>query len=206
MKLKKFKEHKIKVGESEEDKLSKMKSSWQEYEDDQPWEFDLFWSKMEKYYNDYQHHYRDNSSSYTEYELNLYEYGPRDERSKKSVIFNDKEWQKRNGRISISVRTGGASGGSCWDTGDDPGAEPYDTRETAEFSKLKPYIEHILFYILGHNHLLYDIKQLVDEIPYNIIHEDTYTNYEYYGNYDDYSFMWVTLWDLYKYMNDKRAL
>jgi hypothetical protein len=216
MKLRKYNEHKrntkkAAVVESDEEKLSKMKTSWQEYEDEQPWEFDMFWDKISQYYNDWQRRYH---GSVGYYEIEMYGSAPESSYTRyhgntnRSVIYQSEEWRKRNGRIQVKVNTGGSSGGSCWDSGDDPGSQPYETGDYTDFhDQLGPFLEHILTYILGHNHPLYDIKQLVQELyQEGPVHTDTYTNYEYYGNYDDYSLMWVTLWDLYKFANDKRAL
>jgi hypothetical protein len=120
---------------------------------------------------------------------------------------NSLDWKKRNVFLYAEVNTGGASGGSCWDTGEDDGAQPYDGSSLDLndfiFSYLKPILENILS-----SHANEKSPQELCQILYNdssIIHEDSRCNYEYYGNYDDYSCYYITLGDLYQFLSENNS-
>lgn len=120
---------------------------------------------------------------------------------------NSLDWKKRNVFLYAEVNTGGASGGSCWDTGDDDGAQPYDGSSLDlndfVFSYLKPILENILS-----SHANEKSPQELCQILYNnssIIHEDSRCNHEYYGNYDDYSCYYITLGDLYQFLSENNS-
>jgi len=115
------------------------------------------------------------------------------------------EWQKRNAFLFAEVNTGGASGGSCWDGM--PGYEDSGPREyygssldLHEFiySYLKPIFDSIL-----NNYANDKSSTELCDILYNnpnIIKEDDRSNYEYYGNYDNYSAYYITLGDLFEFL------
>jgi hypothetical protein len=120
---------------------------------------------------------------------------------------NSLDWKKRNVFLYAEVNTGGASGGSCWDTGDDDGAQPYegDSLDLNDFvfSYLKPILDDILS-----SHANEKSAQELCQILYNdssIIHEDSRCNHEYYGNYDDYSCYYITLGDLYQFLSENNS-
>ena len=120
---------------------------------------------------------------------------------------NSLDWKKRNVFLYAEVNTGGASGGSCWDTGDDDGAQPYegDSLDLNDFifSYLKPILDDILS-----SHANEKSPQELCQILYNdssIIHEDSRCNHEYYGNYDDYSCYYITLGDLYQFLSENNS-
>lgn len=120
---------------------------------------------------------------------------------------NSLDWKKRNVFLYADVNTGGASGGSCWDTGDDDGAQPYDGESLDLndflFSYLKPILENIL-----HSHANEKSAQELCQVLYNnpsIIREDSTSDYQYYGNYDDYSCYYITLGDLYQFLSENNS-
>ena len=181
-------------------KLSDLKKSWQDFEDQHPWEFDYFWDKIAAYANNWQDRYRDNE---LEYEIDLESYSYDD--SNLPNAKNDLDWRKRNGRIFARAKTGGYSGGSCWDD-DESYARPYETGTTAEYEDLEKFLEHILVAIFGRGHAFADIPKLLEELrKSSIVHEDNDTTYEYYGNSDDYQWYEVKLWDLYQFLAKQGA-
>lgn len=136
--------------------------------------------------------------------FNSIEYGP----ICPTGLENSLDWKKRNVFFYAEVNTGGASGGSCWDTGEDDGAQPYygsslDLNNFI-FSYLKPILNDIL-----NSHAINEISsQELCQILYNdpsIIYEDSRTNYEYYGNCDDYSCYYITLGDLYQFLSENNS-
>lgn len=82
--------------------------------------------------------------------------------------------------MDVNVITGGASGGSCWDTAEDEGAVEYrGFTGTIDYYSL---IENIL------NHFYND--DISSEEIYNIMNnvvgeKQDISSYEYYGNYTD---------------------
>ena len=138
--------------------------------------------------------------------LNFYtsnEYG----RSCPTGLENSLDWKKRNIFFYAEVNTGGSSGGSCWDTGDDAGAQPYDGESLSMndflFSYLKPILENIL-----NSHANEKSAQELCQILYNnpnIIKEGSRSENQYYGNYDDYSCYYITLEDLYQFLSENNS-
>jgi len=87
--------------------------------------------------------------------------------------------------IYMRWETGGYSGGSCWDDSD---PQPYYNDDKPKFTvldlvlkKLKPDISYLNYK---------EIEKL--------IHSNSETEYEYYGNSRDYSVEYIILSDLYK--------
>lgn len=120
---------------------------------------------------------------------------------------NSLDWKKRNVFFYAEVNTGGASGGSCYDTGDDDGAQPYDGKELDLndfiFSYLKPILNDILA-----SHANDKSSEELCQILYNnpsIINEDSRSDTQYYGNYDDYSCYYITLGDLYQFLSENNS-
>ena len=120
---------------------------------------------------------------------------------------NSLDWKKRNVFFYAEVNTGGASGGSCYDTGDDDGAQPYDGKELDLndfiFSYLKPILNDILA-----SHANDKSPEELCQILYNnpsIIKEDSRSETQYYGNYDDYSCYYITLGDLYQFLSENNS-
>lgn len=183
-------------------KLSDLKKSWQDFEDQHPWEFDYFWDKIAAYANsNWADRYRDKDELEYEIDLESYSYGDSNLPNAK----NDLDWRKRNGRIFARAKTGGYSGGSCWDD-DESYARPYETGTTAEYEDLEKFLEHILVAIFGRGHAFADIPKLLEELrKSSIVHEDNDTTYEYYGNSDDYQWYEVKLWDLYQFLAKQGA-
>jgi hypothetical protein len=96
--------------------------------------------------------------------------------------------------LSVSWNTGGASGGSCW--GDDP--VEYTTNETQpDFEKLDDLL------MLTCPNLPFHIYRDLCDIC--IQHSD-YTYREYYGNYSEYSMVWVDLKNLYEFLKDQKQI
>ena len=113
------------------------------------------------------------------------------------------EWKKRNCFLYAEVNTGGYSGGSCWDEGDDPGAQPYEGESLDlhdfVYQYLKPILENIL-YEYHHDKSVDELCEILYSSSYNIIGEDSRYNNEYYGNGDDYACHTITLGDLFKFL------
>jgi hypothetical protein len=127
------------------------------------------------------------------------EYGP----YAPAGLGKSEDWKKRNLFFWAEVNTGGASGGSCWDTGDDDGAQPYygNSLELRDF--IYNYLKPILKSILEMQATTVTADELCD-ILYNSpqnIGEDSRSNYEYYGNYDDYSCHYMTLENLFIFLS-----
>lgn len=83
----------------------------------------------------------------------------------------------------------GASGGSCYDTGDDDGARPYRNDEPT--------------FDIFHNVCRFLKPDITEEQLYEAEHnlqEDEQTDYEYYGNWSRYKVKWILLKDLQNYL------
>jgi len=120
---------------------------------------------------------------------------------------NSLDWKKRSVFFYAEVNTGGASGGSCWDTGDDDGAQPYDGKELDLNDFIFSYLKPILNYILA-SHANEKSPEELCQILYNnpsIIKEDYRSDTQYYGNYDDYSCYYITLGDLYQFLSENNS-
>ena len=179
-------------------KLSDLKKSWQDFEDQHPWEFDYFWDKIAAYANNWQDRYRDNSDLEYKIDLEGYKEVPTLPNAK-----NDPDWRKRNGSITVKAKTGGVSGGSCWDSSD---PQQYETGSSVGYEDLEKFLEHILVAIFGRGHAFADIPKLLEELrKSSIVDEDYHTEYEYYGNSDDYQWYEVKLWDLYQFLAKQGA-
>jgi len=112
------------------------------------------------------------------------------------------DWCKRNSFFWAEVNTGGASGGSCYDEGPDDGAQPYDGDSLELNDFIYSYLQPILQEILSTQATTKTAKELCD-ILYNnpnIVREDDRSNYEYYGNYDNYSCYYITLESLFEFL------
>ena len=118
-----------------------------------------------------------------------------------SYFNSDHDWIKRNLMIYITFKTGGASGGSCWDTGDDDGAQPYEVTPL-DLSDFLEYLKPKLDVIVEGYANTKSASELIELLrqDYGIIHEDSYSHTEYYGNYDDYGVLYMTLYDLFKFL------
>lgn len=197
------------VQETHEEKLNKIKSEWVRIENQTPWEFDYFWDKVNSWYKNerfvptngdlevnmegFRSHYMDR---------NIYSRGD------DNIFMKDIEWRKRNAVIELIVNTGGYSGGSCYDTGEDEVSQPYETGNSINLSDFIDVMESLFYYIFGSNHPFGDVKRLIDKLKedfWNYGTEDDFTKYEYYGNSDDYSFISINLWDLYKFLSKNEA-
>ena len=132
-----------------------------------------------------------------------YDYGPYAPKG----LDKSTDWCKRNSFIWAEVNTGGASGGSCWDTGDDDGAQPYDGNSLDLHDFIYSYLKPKLQEILSTQASTKTATELCD-ILYNnpgIIKEDSRRNNEYYGNYDDYECYYITLEDLFKFLYENEG-
>lgn len=181
-------------------KINDLKKSWQDFEDQHPWEFEYFYEKITAYANNWQERYRPNDNLDYEIELESYKDVPT-----LPNINKDPEWRKRNGAIIVKTCTGGYSGGSCWDD-DSSYARPYETGNRVEYEDFEKFIEHILVSIFGRNHAFADIPKLLEELrKSNLVIEDFDTHYEYYGNSDNYQMYYIKLWDLYQFLAKQGA-
>lgn len=179
------------------DKYAALKKSWQDFEDQNPWDFEYFWQKIEKYASDYETRNQDArgiSNGYVDFKVETMSYDREN---------HDPDWQKRRARISAQTCTGGWSGGSCWDDGY---ARPYETGNSLDMDDFLKWVGCILYHIFGKSHPFADIPELLQKLrESNLIKEDDYTNYEYYGNSDDYILYYITLWDLYQFLAKNSA-
>ena len=190
-----------------QEKISNLKKSWQEFEDQHPWEFEYFYEKLEKYVSDWSNKYRPSNSD-IDCEIELESTESKGNLNYIRGIEKDSDWRKRNGRIYVRVRTGGYSGGSCWDD-DNSYARPYETGDSVTSDDLISFIEHILYALFGRNHAFADIPVLLEELKklswQDGIKEDNETEYEYYGNYDNYQVYYIGLWNFYQFLAKQRA-
>ena len=94
--------------------------------------------------------------------------------------------------IYVRVETGGVSGGSCWEDSD---PEPYETDNTLpdDFPALDCLMQGIRPCLSKQEH-----KGLL-----SLVTEDSYTDYEYYGNCTYYRFKMASLPDLYGYLTHR---
>ena len=112
---------------------------------------------------------------------------------------DNQDWIKRNLMIMITCNTGGYSGGSCWDDSD---PQPYYEHDSIELSDFLEYLKPKLDAVLEGYANTKSSSELIELLrsDYNLVKEDSYTNYEYYGNSDDYSVMYITLYELFKFL------
>lgn len=84
----------------------------------------------------------------------------------------------------------GASGGSCWDAGEDDGAEHFtneiDERIDCAQGSLASYLKQMDFDLLAYKHAM-ERAIAEDDILYS------YSNVEYYGNYTDHNVVGVPI-------------
>jgi hypothetical protein len=94
--------------------------------------------------------------------------------------------------IYMRHETGGYSGGSCWDTGDDDGAQPYTNHEPIpKFEVLDKVLE-----LLKPNITYLQYREVE-----RLIHDNYETQYEYYGNSTDYVVKYIKLSELEELLN-----
>lgn len=94
--------------------------------------------------------------------------------------------------IYMRWSTGGASGGSCWDTEEDDGAQPYDGESEPKFIVLDKVLAKIVPTLTFSDYR---------EIEKCIISTET-SEYHYYGNYDDWGIKYLPLPVLYKKLEE----
>ena len=99
-----------------------------------------------------------------------------------------KPYKKDDLIFSTYIITGGLSGSSCWDNSP---PEPYTSNEKQDFSDLKNYLKK-----LNVNLTDSQFKNLVSKF-----HEDEYSEYDYYGNRDDYKVSYLSAKEIYDYLN-----
>lgn len=134
-----------------------------------------------------------------EYSIWYSEYGP----YAPTGLGNLEDWNKRNLFFWAEVNTGGASGGSCWDTGEDDGAQPYDGDSLDLRDFIYDYLKPILRSILEMQVTTVTADELCEILYHNPenIHVDSRCNHEYYGNYDNYSCYYMTLENLFIFLS-----
>jgi len=117
------------------------------------------------------------------------------------------DWFRRNTYIFAEVNTGGASGGSCYDGPEDPGAQDYYGGSLDLNKFVYSYLEPKLNIILNSHANMKSARELCDILYKNpeIISESDRTRYEYYGNYDNFSCYFITLENLFKFLNDNET-
>lgn len=96
--------------------------------------------------------------------------------------------------IGIQWSTGGVSGGSCWDTGDDDPHYHTSGEPEEELTQLDTILEHF-----SPNISFLQYKKLCQEL----IERGEHRENEYYGNYTDYAHKFIRLRRLYSYLNEK---
>lgn len=89
------------------------------------------------------------------------------------------------------VKTGGASGGSCWGTY----PEPYTNSEASEKLANWEALDEVLnLFAPNISYLQYR------RVMSNLVKSNEKTQYEYYGNYDDYYIRWIVVDDLLEFL------
>jgi hypothetical protein len=103
--------------------------------------------------------------------------------------YNKKTKSKGEDQISVSWTTGGVTGGSCWDTGDEPDRHrPVRGEQEPEFEALD--------LILGHFCPAIGFLQYKN-LCAGIIKTDSQTQNDYYGNYTEVGIKFCVIKDLY---------
>ena len=195
-----------------EDYLKSLTSKWEEVEMNSGCDFSLFYDKIIKCYNQL---YTTNQFRPTnrdlEYTIDITynsDYS-RDNNDQNNFLSRNESWNKKNGGIKVKCNTGGVSGGSCWDESE---TQPYETGYDITFEDFKEFLGHILRMIYwyasddDHYHNVNKILSKLESDRNGYVKENTYTNYEYYGNYDEYKVIYITLWDLYVFLSKSDML
>ena len=109
-----------------------------------------------------------------------------------SINMSFKPYKKDDLIFSTYINTGGLSG--AWGDDNSP-PEPYTSNEEQDFSDLKNYLKN---YLKKLNVNLTDsqFKNLVSKF-----HECEYSEYDYYGNRDDYKVSYLSAKEIYDYLN-----
>lgn len=93
--------------------------------------------------------------------------------------------------LSVSWRTGGMCGGSCWGDSADRAVTADDPEELVELDKILEKVAPNISFL--------KYKNLCSEI----VHSASYTQNEYYGNYYTYAVHYVLLSELYSALKDR---
>lgn len=93
--------------------------------------------------------------------------------------------------IGVEWRTGGMSGGSCWDDGDSDPHYPLSSEAEDPFNEL----DQILMLVAPSITFMQYKKLCADVVKY-----ENYTNNEYYGNFTEYSVKTVDLKELHEWL------
>lgn len=219
--IKKFEGRNIKVNLTEEEILSAYKDECEDLDDRSYITFDEFFESLDfdiflkhddsKFYNSCMCASRCRSNFRGSFEIDIKgsrmhffestEYGP----TCPAGLERSLDWKKRNVFFYAEVNTGGASGGSCWDT--DDGAQSYEGGRLDLNDFIFSYLNPILNDILA-SHANEKSPEELCQILYNnpsIIKEGYRCDSQYYGNYDDYSCYYITLGDLYKFLSENNS-
>lgn len=110
--------------------------------------------------------------------------------------------------IYYEVKTGGVAGGNCYSESDDV-LYDYDTDERVDGDHFLDILISLLEYVDKESKVVsVDLKYLnnrKNELR-SFFREDSRTNYEYYGNYDNYEIMYIYVWDIYEFLVKERIL
>lgn len=99
-----------------------------------------------------------------------------------------KPYKKDDLIFSTYINSGGLSGASCWT--DEP-SEPYTSHEEQDFSDLKNYLKKLKINLTDSQ-----FKNLISKF-----HEGEYSECDYYGNSDDYEISYLSIREIYDYLN-----
>lgn len=118
----------------------------------------------------------------------------------------DTNWIKRNSFLFIAVNTHGFSGGSCFNE-DGEGAEEYYTGNSIKKVDFLKFLKQWVTEILHPYPNINSIDSIIEIInKSDLIKSGSYTNYEYYGNYDTYECYYITLYDLWWILSQNDCL
>jgi|SRR5690349_4354210 len=96
-------------------------------------------------------------------------------------------------KLKIDWTIGGMTGGSCWDDGETDNHRPVSADPEPELEELDKLLE-----VFCPTITFMQYKRLSQAL----IKRDTYTDYEYYGNYYEKAVKFVVLSDLEQYLKD----
>ena len=99
-----------------------------------------------------------------------------------------KPYKKDDLIFSTYINTGGTSGAHWWD---DAPPEPYTSHEEQDFSDLKNYLKKLKINLTDSQ-----FKNLISKF-----HEGEYSEYDYYGNRDDFKVSYLSAKEIYDYLN-----